>query len=159
MIKIRRFLQEQPALNNEDVETIKQLERILTIRKNRQQRLESQTRELRRNLAEKEKELEAEVAKANQFKQESFDTIASLRQRVTNEPLSVNDIFEWKHREVSLHDQVEKFFEHCSEVSAQKDSEAQKLNVHMQVYRQAVIDAEKISLIKNEVEEKQRENI
>lgn len=157
MKKIRHFLQEQ-VKNNDDAETIRQLERILTIRKNRQERLESQTREYRRNLAEKEQELQDAITHAQQFQQESIATIAALREDTTGQAMSVNEIFEWKHKEVSLTQQVEQTFENCHKIEAQKDAESQKLDNHMQVYKQAVIDAEKISLIKDEVAEKQREN-
>ncbi|VUD40247.1 hypothetical protein TDB9533_00030 [Thalassocella blandensis] len=157
MKKIRHFLQEQ-VKNNDDAETIKQLERILTIRKNRQERLESQTREYRRNLADKEKELQTAISEAQQFKQESIATIAALREDTTGQALSVNEIFEWKHKEVSLTQQVEQSFENCDQIEAQKHAESKKLDDHLQVYKQAVIDAEKISLIKDEVADKQRED-
>ena len=158
MKKIRYFMQEQRVFNSNDAETINQLERILAIRKNRRERLASQARELRQNLAERDNELREQIANANQFKQKSTDIIASLRKETTKSTMSVNDIFGWQHREVCLQNQIEKSFERCHEIQVQKDSEAKILDEHMQVYQQAIIDAEKISLIKDEVEERQRKN-
>lgn len=157
MKKIRHYLQEQ-IKNDGDAETIQQLERILTIRKNRQERLESKTRELRRNLAEKENELQAERAQAAQFEDESKSTINALRETNTQKALTVNEIFHWKNKEIDLNKKVKKTFERCDEIEEQKNMEIFKLDSHLRTYKQAVIDVEKIALIKDEIEEKQKEN-
>lgn len=96
MKKLRYYLAEQ-IQDDENAETIEQLERILTIRKNRQQKLEAKTRELRRSLSDKEKELAEQQSKAQQKEENSKEEISSLRQQ--NEGyLSLNDIFYWKKK-------------------------------------------------------------
>ncbi|TQV84080.1 hypothetical protein FKG94_05280 [Exilibacterium tricleocarpae] len=154
MKKTRYYLQEQVE-SREDAEKIEQLERILVIRKNRQERLQSKTRELRRNLMKKEKELQEERVKAQEMAEQTQLTIKLLRQENTKKVLTVNEIFHWNNMEVGLDKKVKKGFEGCDEIEQQKHVELFKLDEHMKTYKQAVIDTEKIALIKKELEEEQ----
>ncbi len=149
MKKLRYYLAEQ-IQDDENAETIEQLERILTIRKNRQQKLEAKTRELRRSLSDKEKELAEQQSKAQQKEENSKEEISSLRQQ--NEGyLSLNDIFYWKKKEVDINKSIKRQYAYCKDLQGEKDIKLYHLKQHMKVYKQAVIDAEKISLIQDEI--------
>lgn len=156
MIKKRKAYVAEPPKNTEFDNTLRQLDRILEIRKNRKEKLEAKTRELKKALADKEGllELQKEIAKKNEI--DSHDEIKALKKSNTNKVMKVDDILFWQEKEISLRKGIVKSYNKCDEILDQKDVLKFKLDTHLGVYRQAVMDYEKIDIIKKEIE-KQRD--
>lgn len=149
MKKLRQYLAET-IQDDENAETIEQLERILTIRRNRQQKLEVKTRELRRELEAKEQKLRDEQRRAEEFEAKSKSEIFALR-RMNGKAISVQDIYHWKRKEVDINKNIKKLYEQCDEIKNQRSIDQYRLSQHLKTYKQAVVDAEKISQMKDEI--------
>lgn len=156
MLKKRKLFVAEPPRVTEFDDILRQLEKILAIRNNRKEKLEAHTRELRKLLAEKEELLILQKKIAEQHEVDSHQAIKDLKAANTNRTMKVDDILYWQDREVSIRRGIEKSYKKCDEVLDQRDLHKVKLSNHLKVYRQAVMDYEKIAIIKSEIE-KQRD--
>jgi hypothetical protein len=132
--------------------TLKQLEKILAIRKNRKEKHEAKTRELRRALEDKQHLLQEETAKSKAFDQQAREDIKQLNAARLNTPMSIKDVLHWSAEEVSIKKSIERSYARCDEIQDQLDHCKFKLDSHLKLYKQAVIDYEKILIIKQEIE-------
>lgn len=157
MIKKRKPYVADPLKNTEFDNTLRQLEKILEIRKNRKEKLEAKTRELKKALVDKEELLviQKEIAKNNEA--DSHEEIKALKQSNTNRVMKVDDILFWQGKEISIRKGIVKSYNKCDEILDQKDVLRFKLDTHLGVYRQAVMDYEKIAIIKKEIEKNRDE--
>ena len=157
MIKKRKPYVADPPKSTEFDNTLRQLDRILEIRKNRKGKLEAKTRELRKALVDKEEQLalQRKIAEKNEI--DSHDEIKALKKSNTNRAMTVEDILFWHGKEVSIKKGIVKSYNKCDEILDQKDVLQIKLETHLGVYRQAVMDYEKIAIIKKEIEKNRDE--
>jgi hypothetical protein len=143
----------ETVVNSEQLATLKQLEKILQIRANRKQKLESRTRELRRILEQKKILLREETERAQAFDRDTRQAIRQLSTTNLNKPLRINEVLNWSQQEVTLKRDIERCYQACDQVQEQIDSARFKLDSHLKVYRQAVMDYEKIVIIKQELDQ------
>lgn len=152
MISKQRHAFNEPVVNAEQLATLKQLDRILSIRKNRKEKHEAKTRELRRILEERKSLLNNQVQKAREFEQSSKQAIVDLEAANMNRSMSINDVLHWSRKEESIKKEIQQCYARCDELQDNIDTAKFKLDTHLKVYKQAVIDYEKIVIIKREIE-------